>query len=309
MSISASIANDKLVELRNKKKKAIQSLDFDAAEENDRQIQMQNDLIISDRIDKINNETLKEIHRHVKKYDEINAGIDEHFNKQEKSLQLKYQELFNKAQIQFEKESDCIDESHGAALLREAEREVPEQFELLEQAKAAAAEGNYSSAKQLRDQARTAGENELRRRKQQVDYEFEQSHSILEQKYQDRTTLIETNFKEETDSLHAEFELHKHETEQRADASIQLIKERAHSKFETLIPDQETRENAELMLFQKIDKIIIEAKTNPKKTTNSLNHSQKNMNRSSNASSTRSPSRLKNSSQRLGISSKYSSIP
>ena len=294
MSIAASIANDKLVDLRNKKKLAIQSLNFDAAEENDKQIQIQNELIISDRIEKINIEILKELQRHIKKYAKVYSDIDEYAFQQENSLNLSFQGLFDKAQIQYEKESESIDSSHGTTLLREAEREVPEQMELLERAKQEATQGNYSEARRLREQARTVGENEIRRRKNQIDLEFSQSHSILDQKHQETTNRIDAKYRDEIDSLHSQIELHKRETDQRYDASLKLIKDRAHSKFESLIPDPEVRANAEYELNQKIDTIVRNSKLNP--------------NENFEIPQQKSPAKKKTS--RLGnTKSKYPSIP
>lgn len=109
MSISSAIANDKLADLRNKRKLAIQALDFDQAEELDRQIRETNEQIIADRISRIYAEILKDLHDHIIKYHIINCDIDEFDAKQESTLKETYQDLFDKAQLQHEKELRNID--------------------------------------------------------------------------------------------------------------------------------------------------------------------------------------------------------
>ena len=90
---------------------------------------------------------MKDLHDHIIKYHRINCDIDEFDAKQKSTLNETYQDLFDKAQLQHEKELRNIDKSHGVALLREAAREVPEQLELLEEAKSAAVAGRYQEAK------------------------------------------------------------------------------------------------------------------------------------------------------------------
>jgi hypothetical protein len=94
-------------------------------------------------------------------------------------LRTTYQDLPDKTQVQHEQQLRNSDKSHRTTLIREAEREVPEQVELLEQAKAAAVVGQYSEARRPQESARFAGESELEARKQHIDQEFSESRSIL----------------------------------------------------------------------------------------------------------------------------------
>ena len=256
MSISSAIANDKLTELRNKKKQAIQALDFDAAEEYDRQIHEANEQIIADRIAKINSEILKDLNDHINKYSNIRREIEDYNNKQESQLNLTYQELLDKAQVQHEKELRNIDKSHGVALLREAEREVPDQLTLLEQAKAAASAGRYEEARNLRDKARNAGENELEERKQKVDMEFEESRAMLATKQQDAIAAISQKYEEEIQNLNAEVQLRKLEMNQRFESGVNIIRQRAEVRCNSLVADDEIKEDALFELNQRINDML-----------------------------------------------------
>lgn len=290
MSISSLIANDKLTELRNKKKLAIQALDFDAAEKYDEQIQEQNEQIISDRIEKIRSEISKDLLDHIQKYNKIRNEINEYNQKTESQLNATYQDLIDKTQIQHGKELRSIDKSHGIALLREAEREVPNQIELLEQAKAAAVAGRYDDARSLREQARIAGENELEERKRKIDEEFEHSRSMLAAKQQEAIEHITQKYDDEISNLNGEIQMRKKETEQRFDSGVELIRQRAEIRCNSLVADDEVKEEAIFNIRQMIDEIIRDSQEKPPPTsleTATQNYQQK---RSSSQSSRSSSS-------------------
>lgn len=259
MSITSAIANDKLSELRHKKKVAIQSLDFDAAEEFDRQIKELDETIIQDRITKIKEEILKDLADHIDKYDRIRTEIVEFQITQQNQLGTTYQNLIDKAQEQHEKELKNIDKSHGVALLREAEREVPEQIELLEKAKAAANEGKYTEARNLREQARCVGEQQLEDRKNNLDREFDQSRSMLAAKQQNSIEVIQGKYDEELEELTKEVDLRKMETEQRFEAGVRTIRERAEIRCNALVSEDEVKEDAAFKINQDINQMLRES--------------------------------------------------
>ena len=260
MSIASAIANEKIEELRNKRKQAIQALDFDAAEEYDIQIKEAQEQVIADRMTKIYEEILKELYDHILKYDKISKDIDLSTAKTESELNQRYQEFFDQAQNQLDKELQNIDKSHEEALLREAEREVPEQIDLLERAKAAAVAGNYKEAKSLRDKAREIGEQELEARKMRIDEEFAQSRSQLSEKQQRAIQKIQDKYEEENAALNAEVQMRKLETQQRFDTGVGLIRERAEMRCKALVADDEVKEDALFTLNRKIDEMLNDAK-------------------------------------------------
>ena len=260
MSIASAIANEKIEELRNKRKQAIQALDFDAAEEYDNQIREAQEQVVADRITKIYEEILKELYEHIIKYDRISKDIEESTAKTESELNQRYQEYFDQAQIQLEKELRNIDKSHEVALLREAEREVPEQIDLLERAKAAAVAGNYKEAKSLRDQARETGEQELEARKMKIDEEFAQSRSQLSERQQQAIAKITDKYEAENAELNAEVQMRKLEMHQRFDTGFGLIRERAEMRCKALVADDEVKEDALFTLNRKIDEMLNDAK-------------------------------------------------
>lgn len=293
MSISSLIANDKLTELRNKKKLAIQALDFDAAQKYDEQIQEQNEQIISDRIEKIRSEISKDLHDHIQKYNKIRNEINDYNQKTESQLNATYQDLIDKTQIQHAKELRSIDKSHGIALLREAEREVPNQIELLEQAKAAAVAGRYDDARSLRDQARIAGENELEERKRKIDEEFEHSRSMLAAKQQEAIEHITQKYDDEISNLNGEIQMRMKETEQRFDSGVELIRQRAEIRCNSLVADEEVKEEAIFNIKQMIDEIIRDSQEKPPPT--SLETATQNYQKKASSQSSRSSSSVSSS--------------
>jgi hypothetical protein len=256
MSLSSAIANDKLTDLRNKRKLAIQALDFDAAEEYDRQIKAQNDQILADRINKIETEILRDLQDQLTKLGTLKFDISEYQSKQEAQLSAAYQDLFDKTQVQHEKELRNIDKSHGISLLREAEREVPEQTALLEQAKAAAIAGRYDEARTLREEARNVGEAELEARKQRIDEEFNQSRLMLAAKQQEAIEKITQKYDDEIGELSSDVQLRQMEIQQRFDSGVGLIRQRAEIRCNALIAEDEAKEDALFNVNQKMNELL-----------------------------------------------------
>jgi hypothetical protein len=172
LSISSAIASDRLARLRNQKKIAIQGLDFDAAEDFDRQLNTQNEQIAADRI---SNDILKEVQDRIATYNGIRSNITDGQANEESRLNTTYRDLFDKARTRHEKELRDVDKSHGIAVLGESGRETPAQLSLLEQAKAAAMSGQFDDARQLREEA---CEDDVEARRRRTDQKFCQSPSM-----------------------------------------------------------------------------------------------------------------------------------
>lgn len=257
MSVASSVANDKLTDLRMKKKQAIQALDFDAAEEIDKQIEETNKFILTDRIEKIHQEIINDVNKNYMNYMQAKNDIEVFQKKQEYLLKAKYEQEVDASQRQFENENKSIDKAHATALLREAESEVPEQIEKLEEAKNMASQGNYAEAKRLMAEARTIGESTLAARKERVDNEFEQSRSIHATKQQEEMERIEAKFDEQMEILNNDIATRQEETEQRYQSGLELIRERARIKCMTLLTDDQTKEDLIYQLNVKINDTVM----------------------------------------------------
>jgi hypothetical protein len=310
MSIASAIANDKLAELRKKKTIAIQALNFDAAEEFDRQIKETNDQIVTDRIAKIETEILRDLHDQLDKLSLFHTDIDEYKHKQETQLNATYQELFDKAQVQHEKELRNIDRSHAISLLREAEREVPEQTDLLERAKAAAVAGNYTDARSLREEARNVGEAELEARKQRIDQEFGQSRSLLAAKQQEAIEKITEKYDEEIGDLASDVQLRTMEAQQRFEAAVALIRQRAEIRCNALIAEDEVKEDALFNVNQKINEVLRNSQqsgSKPPRRPETVQSPARGSTSTSSISSKRSGRKVASSLSRIMAGSSYSS--
>jgi hypothetical protein len=169
--------------------------------------------------------------------------------------------LYDKAQIQHEKELRNIDQSHGITLLRETEREVPEQIELLERAKAAAIVGQFSEARRLREEARQVAESELEARKQRVDREFSESRSILATRQQNAIEAITKKWEDEVNDLNAEVRARKAETQQRFESGVEIIRERGRVRCNALLADEDIVGDALFSLNRKISEAVRDAET------------------------------------------------
>ena len=263
MSVASSVANDKLTELRMKKKQAIQALNFDLAEEYDKQIAETNQYILTDRINKINEDIIKELTEHYAKNETVKKEIDAVQKKQETSIRASYQSQFERVQKQNEKESKSIEKAHATALLREAETEVPEQMEKLEEAKELANKGDYQGAKKMMAEARTIGEQALAARKTKVDNEFAQSMSILATKQQEEMDQLESQYEQEMEQLAQDINIRKEDAENRYQNGIDLIRERAKIRCNALLADDQTKEEAYFNLNQRINDTLIALENSP----------------------------------------------
>ncbi|EAX93721.1 hypothetical protein TVAG_354600 [Trichomonas vaginalis G3] len=306
MSVASSVANDKLTDLRMKKKQAIQSLNFDAAEEYDRQIEETNQFILTDRVEKIHQEILNDIKKNYINYCQAKDEIDNFQKKQEYLIRTKYGQDCDVSQKQFENESKSIDKAHDTALLREAEAEVPEQIEKLEEAKNMASQGKYAEAKQLMAEARLIGESILAARKERVDNEFEQSRSIHATKQQEEMERIEAKFEEQMEILNNEIAARQQEAEQRYQSGLELIRERAKIKCMTLLTDDKTKEDLVYQLNLKINDTVMALESGavtPSYPTSSTRYSGKS------TTSTRSKRNTPGSKSRSRTSSSKNSVP
>jgi len=257
MSISTSIANDKLSDLRLKKKIAIQTLDFDAAEEFDMEILAQNEQITNNLVNKIKSEIIKETEVSIAKFDKIKREIEEFRIRSQNQLTNSYHESIDKVVLQNEKEIKNLEKSHCNSLLREAERPVTQQIEILERAKKLATEGHYQEAKQLREDARNVGENELQMRKEKVDSEFAQSRVLLTAKQQESLDQIAILYENETEKLNMEIQTRTIESEARFQKRIELIKEKARVRCDTLVQDETIKEKSIFEITQSINDILL----------------------------------------------------
>lgn len=263
MSIASAIANDKLTSLRLRKKQAIQALDFDLAEELDKEIDDQNNLIISDQISKITDDILKATTQHYYRYIGTRREISDFQSAQEFQINNMFQGIYDKTQLLHDKEQKSIDKSHATALHREAEREVPEQIDLLEAAKLAAMERNYTEAKKLRSQAREVAEKELTNRKERIDEEFAQSRSLLTSRQQEAMDQINAKYDEEMNALSTEISIRQNEATERYNSGLEMIRERARIKCDALLADDVTKEDAIFALNRKISDLLLSLEAQP----------------------------------------------
>lgn len=257
MAVSTAKADDFLSELKSKRKKAIEALDFDAAEDYDRQIRGRQGEVIDNRVSDIFNEIIRDVEAHILKYNAIENDIRKFESTQRTNLRQSYQGLLDCAQLQQEKELNSIDKSHANFLLKETSKEVPEQIDLLKQAKAAASAGQFPDAKRMRDAARAIGEAELENRKQRIDEEYDQARSMLSARAQDALNRISKKYEDEINDLESEVQMRKLETKQRFDGGIKLIRQRAEIRCKALVAEEDVKEDALFEVNRKIDSILM----------------------------------------------------
>ncbi|KAH0794371.1 hypothetical protein GPJ56_001664 [Histomonas meleagridis] len=267
MAISSSEVNERIEELRLHKKAAIQALDFDAAEEYDRQIQLQFQQIRNNEIEKIFKEITKELATVIARYLKLENDVVVYKDKKEISINKTYQELLRKTKIKQEKELKDLEKSHMAGMLREAEREVPEQIDLLEKSKEAATEGDYELARSLLTKSREVGEEELVSRQKKIHKEFKESQPLLISRHQKDIEQISKGYEDEMEALQTEFEDRHSLIIERFQSDISLLRQRAEARMDTIEAGIETKEDALFELNQLISDRVRSAEIGQKKPT------------------------------------------
>ena len=184
MSKERQISDDIINDLHLKKSQAIDALDFENAEHFFQEIENEKAKKAQNLFAVVKNETLQKLQKLLAQNTEKKKKFVEENRKLESRLYSKYQILFNETQEDHVHQLVDLEKERGYALLQVAEEEVPEQIELLEQAKHEAYLSNFSGAKELREKARQIGEVVLAQRQQAIedDYAMKKEELIARQK-------------------------------------------------------------------------------------------------------------------------------
>lgn len=261
--MSEIITNDDLSELHQKKQNAIDALDFETAEYYYNEIQNQISKRAQSQIEEIHHETIRELQRIQRNHKQLLEDLAEEKRKSDVRLYTKYQVLFQETQDDHIKQLMDLEKDRGITLLEESEREIPEQIELLNQAKKEAFLSRFEKAKQLRQEARDFGEAELERRRKEVEEHFQGMKDTMlvrhKKEMNEITELHETEskqLKEKADSQLSEAKLKLKE-------NVDLLKDRATVKIQAVTSNDLTKKAGIQTLMEEIDNSMKEYNLQP----------------------------------------------
>jgi hypothetical protein len=170
---------DRRVELRSNRRKAIDSLDFDRAEELDRELDAEKPEEVIVTFDDIKSELVAKFQMAVKRGRAFEAEITRESVRSKQSVQRRYHRLFTEIQQQHLAALAQLESQYADNRLRENGRCIPEQTILLEQAKRAAFNGDYATARETRGRSRVAALKTLENRLGEMTARFKTSRLQL----------------------------------------------------------------------------------------------------------------------------------
>ena len=212
--------------MRNQRKRAIELLDFEKAEQITEEIEEHKSSASIGIINQIKEEFTPEITACIERnYDQLEE-LSREKDEKEKVIRFRYHRIFKDIQRQHMATFEALETKYADARSRENDRRVPQQFHLLELAKKAATNGQFKEAISLRDQSRVVAQQDLEKRLQAVDEDFEVNRArILGQQRGEIVQLV-----------------------QRLEAELQTLEETMNAKYAQA---NSNREKQLIALYQK----------------------------------------------------------
>ena len=257
------ITNDVLSDLHQKKQKAIDALDFETAEYYYHEIQNQISQRAQSQIEEIHHETIRDLQRIQCSHKKILEDLAEEKRKADVRLYTKYQVLFQETQDDHIKQLMDLERDRGITLLEESEREIPEQIELLNQAKKEAFLSRFEKAKQLRQEARDFGEAELERRRKEVEEHYKDLKDQMLVRHKKEMDEITELHEDEIKQLIRKSDSQNKEAKLKLRENVDLLKDRATVRIQAVTSNDLTKKTGIQTLMEEIDNSMKEYNLQP----------------------------------------------
>jgi hypothetical protein len=256
--MAEAVTDDIIADLHLRKKAAIEALDFETAKFLYQEIER----VKSDRAERQVDDIHYEAVRDVKKVqNEQRTRLEEFVEYRRQAdarLYSKYQVLFEEAQDEHIQQLMDLEKERGFSLLEESEKEIPEQVQMLEDAKQQARSGDFDTAIELRQRARVVGEEELERRRQDVEERFVKAKEEMLGHHQEELDEIGKLHEEEINQLRKEAADRDEEGKRSFALAVSLIKHKARVQMEALGAPEEQKRTAFKNLMTEIDESMKE---------------------------------------------------
>lgn len=165
--------------MRNQRKKAIDLLDFEMAEQITEEIEIHKSSASAGIIAQIKEEFTPDITSCIERSYDLLDELSREKEEKEKVIRFRYHRIFKDIQRTHMGTFEDLETKYADARSRENDRRVPQQFHLLELAKKAATNGQFKEAISLRDQSRVVAQQDLEKRLQAVDEDFDNNRSRI----------------------------------------------------------------------------------------------------------------------------------
>ncbi|KAH0795212.1 hypothetical protein GPJ56_000888 [Histomonas meleagridis] len=252
-----------LSDLYKQKQKAVESLDFEAAELINSKILNTLRKNAQNQIDQALNQASNDLNNLFNKHRGKLFKNAENKRQQDSYLYSKYQVLYEEIKNEHNIELLDLERDRVNTLLEESEKEVPEQIQYLEQAKKEAALSNFEKAKELKEKSFDVCEEELERRRLKVNQQFsELKKQLLARQQQELDEITEMHehefneFNKDTSSIDLS-------TSQKYKQQISSIRNIALVKIEEYSVDKTMKNESIRRLEEMINEKIYSSKQTP----------------------------------------------
>jgi hypothetical protein len=195
--LSIKDGDAKMRELRRRQKLAIQNMDFDLAEDIEKQIQGKKhsdaEGVVHDASQALRAEADKVVQDVRAQLD----GVQEERAAKEREVRIRMNAQFEAVQAGHLAALVAMERDYAAGRLRETQRAVPEQEALLLQARNAGLAREFEKARALRDAAQLIGEADLQARLARMDDEFEKNRQTVLKKQREEVLALSSRLDEE----------------------------------------------------------------------------------------------------------------
>lgn len=228
------ITDDTLSDLHQKKQSAINALDFETAKYYYNEIQVQISKRAKSQIDDIRHETIHQLHKIQSDHKIVLENLVEEKRKADARLYTKFQVLFQETQDDQIKQLMNLEKDRGLTLLEESEREIPEQIELLNQAKDEAFLSHFEKAIELRQRSREIGTIELERRRKEVEAYYEDLKQKMLIRHKSELDQISELHEKELIQLKERADMQNEDAKRQLNETIDLLKDHAIVRIQAL---------------------------------------------------------------------------
>jgi hypothetical protein len=249
----AEVFDDVIADLHLKKKSAIEMLDFETAQYFYEEIGRVKEKRVIREIEDVLAEAVRNLQRIQARRRQLLEDLAEYGRRGNARLYSKFEVLFEETQDDHIHQLMDLEKERGLTLIEESEREIPEQIQMLEDAKQSALEGNFAVAIEMRQRARVVGEEELENRRLEVEENFAKAKNEMLARHQTEMDQINESHEEELNLLREEAVAREEEVSREFALAVSLVKHRAQVECEAISTDDKAKKEAFKLILTQID--------------------------------------------------------
>ena len=260
----AKVTHSYINDLMIKKKAAIEVLDFETAEDLEKEILYELDNFAKLQISDVLEKSKLDAGRLENKFQNRLEEEAEIARQNTQKIYAKYQVIVENLEDQHINQLMENENERAFELIQESEREIEEQLQLLEQAKREAVLSNFSKAKELRQAARDAAAAELERRRVATEEKYAKLKDEIIERQKEEINQITVDHEREVNDEKVHQEEVYQKTQSDIENAFELLRQKAISAFKAVSSNGENIDNATKEITEYLQKIVKKFKSQPR---------------------------------------------